>query len=101
MEGFVGWPEDVAARYRASGLWEGVTIGDMFARSARRSPDKLALVQGDQRLTYAELLARSGDRAAHLAGLGMRSEELVLMQLPNTIEFVVSYLALNMASATR
>ncbi len=60
MEGFVGWPEDVAARYRASGLWEGVTIGEMFARSARRSPDKLALVHGEQRLTYAVLLARSG-----------------------------------------
>ena len=96
MEGFVGWPEDVAARYRASGLWEGVTIGEMFARSARRSPDKLALVQGDQRLTYAELLARSKDRAARLAGLGLRSEDLVLMQLPNTLEFVVNYLALNM-----
>ena len=95
MEGFVGWPEDVAARYRASGLWEGVTIGEMFARSARRSPDKLALVQGEQRLTYAELFARSRDRAARLAGLGLRSEDLVLMQLPNTIEFVVSYLALN------
>ena len=96
MEGFVGWPEDVAARYRASGLWEGVTIGEMFARSARRSPDKLALVQGEQRLTYAELLARSKDRAARLAGLGLRSEDLVLMQLPNTLEFVVNYLALNM-----
>jgi 2,3-dihydroxybenzoate-AMP ligase len=95
MEGFVGWPEDVAARYRASGLWEGVTIGEMFARSARRLPDKPALVQGEQRLTYAELFAHSRDRAARLAGLGLRSEDLVLMQLPNTIEFVVSYLALN------
>jgi len=96
MEGFIGWPENLAARYRASGLWEGVSIGEMFARSARRSPDKVALVQGEQRLTYAELLARSSDRAARLAGLGLRSEDLALMQLPNTIEFVVSYLALNM-----
>jgi 2,3-dihydroxybenzoate-AMP ligase len=96
MEGFVGWPEDVAARYRASGLWEGVTIGEMFARSARRSPEKLALVQGDERLTYAALLARIQDRAARFAGVGLQRGELVLIQLPNTIEFVVSYLALNM-----
>jgi len=96
MEGFVGWPEDLAAHYRASGLWEGLTIGEMFARTARRSPDKVALVQGEQRLTYGELLARSRDRAARLAGLGLRSGDLVLMQLPNTIEFVVSYLAVNM-----
>jgi 2,3-dihydroxybenzoate-AMP ligase len=96
MEGFVGWPEDVAAHYRASGLWEGLTIGEMFARTARRSPDKLALVQGEQRLTYGALLRRSRDRAARLAGLGPRSGDLLLMQLPNTIEFVVSYLAVNM-----
>ena len=96
MEGYVGWPEDVAACYRTSGLWEGVTIGQMFARSARRWPEKRALVQGEQHLTYAALLARCEHRAACFAGLGLRPRELVLMQLPNTIEFVVSYLALNM-----
>jgi len=96
MEGFVGWPEDVAAQYRARGLWESVTIGEMFARGARRSPDKLALVHGDERLTYAALLARCQDRAAGFAAVGLRPGERVLMQLPNTVEFVVSYLALTM-----
>ena len=64
MDGFVGWPEDLAARYRATGLWEGVTVGEMVARSARRWPEKVALVHGDERLTYAALLARCRDRAA-------------------------------------
>jgi len=99
MEGVVGWPEDVAARYRAHGLWEGVTIGDMFARSARRSPAKVALVNGDERLTYAKLLERSQGRAAGLAAVGLKRGDLVLMQLPNTVEFVVSYLALSMLGA--
>ncbi|MCC7215608.1 MAG: AMP-binding protein [Burkholderiales bacterium] len=99
MEGFVGWPEDVAARYRASGLWEGITVGAMFARSVSRAPDKVALVRGPERLTYAELLARCKDRAAGFAGLGLACGDLVLMQLPNSVEFVVSYLALNMIGA--
>jgi len=99
MEGVVGWPEDVAARYRANGLWEGVTIGEMFARSARRSPAKVALVHGDERLTYAKLLERSQGRAAGLAAVGLKRGDLVLMQLPNTVEFVVSYLALSMLGA--
>jgi len=99
MEGVVGWPEDVAARYRASGLWEGVTVGEMFVRSARRSPGKVALVQGDERLSYATLLERSQRRAAGFAGVGLKRGDLVLMQLPNTVEFVVSYLALNMLGA--
>ena len=96
MKGFVGWPEDVAAHYRASGLWEGVTIGDMFARVARSSPDKLGLVQGNERFTYAALLALCQDRAARFAAVGLRPSDLVLMQLPNSVEFVVSYLALTM-----
>ena len=96
MKGVVGWPEDVAARYRAAGLWEGVTVGAMFARSARRTPDKVALVHGDVRVTYAELLARCEARAKGFAGLGLACGDLALMQLPNSVEFVVSYLALNM-----
>ena len=42
MEGFVGWPEDVAARYRADGLWEGVTVGEMFERTERAHLASLA-----------------------------------------------------------
>jgi len=96
MEGFVGWPEDVAADYRARGLWEGLTVGQVFARSATRSPHKVALVQGETRMTYADLLARSEDRAARLARLGLAPGSMALMQLPNSIEFVVTYLALNL-----
>lgn len=99
MEGFVGWPEDVAARYRAAGLWEGVTVGAMFARTARRAPSKVALVAGDERMTYAALLARSEARAAQFAGLGLACGDRVLLQLPNSAEFVVTYLALNMVGA--
>jgi 2,3-dihydroxybenzoate-AMP ligase len=99
MEGFVGWPADVAARYRAQGLWEGVTIGEMFARSAQRWPDKVAVVHNERRLTYAELLAASRDLAARLGGIGLRPSDRVLLQLPNTIDFVVSYLALNVLGA--
>src|SRR4029077_876947 len=95
MEGFVGWPADVAARYRAQGLWEGVTIGEMFARSAQTRPDKVAVLHGDRRLTYAQLLERARDLGARLAGIGLRPGERVLLQLPNTIDFIVAYLALN------
>lgn len=94
MDGFVGWPEDVAQRYRAAGLWEGLTLGAMFARTAARLPDKVAVVQGAQRLTYADVLARSERQAGALAGLGLARGDRVVMQLPNTIDFVVTYLAL-------
>jgi 2,3-dihydroxybenzoate-AMP ligase len=98
-EGIVGWPPEFAERYRNAGLWEGITVAEMLARSARRAPNKLALVQGDARLSYAELLARCQDRAARLEGIGLRRGERVLMQLPNTVDFVVTYFALNLIGA--
>jgi 2,3-dihydroxybenzoate-AMP ligase len=98
-EGIVGWPPEFAERYRNAGLWEGITVAEILARSARRAPNKLALVQGDARLSYAELLARCQDRAARLEGIGLRRGERVLMQLPNTVDFVVTYFALNLIGA--
>jgi non-ribosomal peptide synthetase component E (peptide arylation enzyme) len=53
MEGFVGWPADVAARPCAGSL-EGVAIGEMFARSAQTRPDKVAVPHGDRRSPYAQ-----------------------------------------------
>ncbi len=94
MNGFVGWPPELAAFYRRTGLWEGITLGEMVARTARRLPDKVALVAGSERLTYANLLARSGERAGQFAALGLQGGDRVLLQLPNTIDFVLTYLAL-------
>ena len=99
LEGFVGWPPELAERYSATGLWEGLTVDAMVERSARRRPDKTALVAGEQRLSYAELVARSRALAARLAALGLRAGERVLMQLPNSVEFVLAYLALNRLGA--
>ena len=91
--------EFVAASTEHRGLWEGLAIGEMFARSARRAPDRIAVVHGERRLTYAELLAAARVLAARLAGIGLRPRERVLVQLPNTIDFVVAYLALNVLGA--
>ena len=99
MEGFVPWPEELAARYRASRLWEGLTVAEMFERSARRWPDKVAVVHGEQRWSYSTLLERCRDLAGRLAALGLQCSDRVLLQLPNTLAFVTSYLALNMIGA--
>ncbi len=99
MEGFVAWPDDLAAHYRQVGLWEGLTLMQMFERTAQRTPDKLALVWADQRWTYAALQDRSRRLAVGLRRSGIRRGERVLMQLANTPDFVFTYLALNAIGA--
>ncbi len=95
LEGFVGWPEERAQRYRDEGLWEGLTVSEMVARTARRNPGKVAVVHGGRRITYEELIAESRRLALGLLALGLRPLDRAVMQLPNIPEFVTTYLALN------
>jgi 2,3-dihydroxybenzoate-AMP ligase len=94
LEGCVPWPEALAARYRADGVWEGLTIFEMVEHTARRLPDKTAVVHDAHRISYAELIATSTRLADGLYRLGIRPLDRVVMQLPNGLDFVFVYLAL-------
>ncbi len=92
-EGITPWPDAVAERYRSEGLWQGRTLGDAFAASARANADRTALVDGELALTYADLLDRVEACAARLIGRGLAPDERVVVQLPNHWTFVVLTLA--------
>ncbi len=62
----------------------------MVARTVARSPDKVALVAGEQRQTYADLDRASARLGAALLRQGIRPLDRVVLQLPNTPEFVHS-----------
>ena len=47
LKGCVPWPEEFARRYIEAGLWEGITVAEMVERTARRQPQKVAVVHGD------------------------------------------------------
>ena len=95
LRGCVPWPEEFAQRYTDSGLWEGITVAEMVERPARRQPQKVAVVHGDVRMTYAELIRSARQLAVGLVGLGLQPQDRVVVQLPNGPEFVTLYLALN------
>ncbi|MET9931008.1 MULTISPECIES: amino acid adenylation domain-containing protein [unclassified Streptomyces] len=69
------------------------TLAELFARQAARTPDTLATVFADERLTYAELDARAEALAAALRGRGARPEEIVAVALHRSTELVVALLA--------
>jgi 2,3-dihydroxybenzoate-AMP ligase len=99
LEGFVPWPPEAAQRYRAAGLWEGRTIARMVADSAAARPAKVAVIDGERQLSYSGLVERVDRLAWRLRREGLREQDRVVMQLPNTIEFVVAYLALTRLGA--
>ena len=99
LDGCVPWPADLAARYRARGWWEGITIAGMLARSAAHRPEKTALVCADQRLCYRELVETSDKLACRFLEAGIAPLDRVVVQLPNGPEFVHTYFALTRIGA--
>ena len=64
-------------------------VGDLLHRTARRYPDKLAVVAGDLRVTYAEFDV-AVNRAAHaLAGRGLVAGDRLALLSHNCWQFAV------------
>ncbi|MEV5716979.1 amino acid adenylation domain-containing protein [Amycolatopsis mediterranei] len=71
----------------------GACVHDLVARQAERTPDALAVVGADARLTYAELNARADRVAAHLAAAGAGPGAVIGVCLPRNTDLVVTLLA--------
>jgi amino acid adenylation domain-containing protein len=77
----------------------GACIHALFAAQAERTPDALAVVSGDDALTYAELDARANRLAHRLARLGAGPEVRVGICLERGPATVVAMLAVLKAGA--
>lgn len=91
------------AEYEALGWWEGISVDALFQRTAAQAPDDLALVdpinrvqldgQVPERLTWAAIRDRVERLAAALLDQGLRKDDIVCVQLPNTADAVILFLA--------
>jgi len=88
LEGFVPYPPALAEEYRRRGYWKGRTLGEHLDAWVARYAERIAIVAGDARIRYRELGARSFNAATHLAALGIRPRDRVVMQLNNIPEFL-------------
>lgn len=94
LEGAVGWPEELAARYREAGYWRGDTLGGLLRGWATAYGNATALVSGADLVSYRELDARADVLAAGLLARGIGAGDRLVVQLPNTGDFVVLLFAM-------
>jgi 2,3-dihydroxybenzoate-AMP ligase len=87
--GVVPWPAEFAARYRAAGYWRDRPLGDWLWDWAGEYADRVAIVDGAARLSFAELAGRADAVAVALRDNGLRRGDRIVVQLPNSWEFVV------------
>ena len=99
LNGFVPFPPEFAARYRAKGYWQDKSLAQEFAVVYQRFADRIAIVDGDRRLTYAELDQITTNLALNLLEIGLKPLDRVVPTLPNVHEFVLLYFALQKLGA--
>ena len=83
------------------------TLDVLFQRILARTPEALALIdppnkqritgQAPRSLTYAEADRAISALAAHFAEAGLPSHSVIALQLPNTVEFMLTVLAAHRA----
>lgn len=64
-----------------------VPLCSILAHHAAHDPSRLAIIMGDERLTYAELDARSTKRARFMQSHGVGQDDYVTVALPNGLDF--------------
>ncbi|MDV6273696.1 amino acid adenylation domain-containing protein [Rhodococcus erythropolis] len=69
------------------------TLSDILADRVRATPDAIAVVADDERVSYLELDRRSNRLARKLVDHGVQSESLVGIMLPKSVEMIVAAVA--------
>jgi 2,3-dihydroxybenzoate-AMP ligase len=99
LDGVVPYPPEFAARYRAKGYWEDRPMAHFFDDIVAQYAECVAFIAGDERITYRQLARKVERLALHLLALGVQPLDRFVMQLPNGVEFVCFYFALQKVGA--
>ena len=69
------------------------TVPEMLANVARANSDRIAVVDGARRVSYAELISRIDSLGLEFKQRGIVSGDRIALLLPNSLEFVLGYFA--------
>jgi fatty-acyl-CoA synthase len=75
-------------------IYESVSLGQVLEKGAAQVPDKIAVVDGDQRKTYRELNAMADALAASLSEIGLKKGDRIAIHMPNSLELMTAFYAL-------
>ena len=66
-------------------------------RHATNTPDKIALVEGNERVSYSDLMTRIQSVACYLQSLGLHPGDRILLSAQKELEFVYLYFAAHLS----
>ena len=66
-------------------------------KHATNTPDKIALVEGNERVSYSDLMTRIQSVACYLQSLGLHPGDRILLSAQKELEFVYLYFAAHLS----
>ncbi len=75
------------------------TLPDLFEATAARNPDKIALIEGANSISYGKLNATADKLADRLIRLGLKPGQIAGLWLPRGIDLLLAQLAITKAGA--
>ena len=100
---------DAVAGFHRAGWWSGETWADLLERHRREQPDRIALIDAPnratftygtpRRLTWAQVGVEVDRLARVLFEHGVRRDQVVGLQLPNSVELPIALLAITRLGA--
>ncbi|HDY7663450.1 TPA: AMP-binding protein [Vibrio vulnificus] len=94
LDGFVRKPSAQSEQYQAANLWRNSPLWQILHQGVEHHPDRIAVTDNHTSLSYLELANRVDRIAAGLREEGLVCGDSVVLQLANTLDFLVVFFAL-------
>ncbi|EGQ9880951.1 AMP-binding protein [Vibrio vulnificus] len=94
LDGFVRKPSVQSEQYQAANLWRNSPLWQILHQGVGCHPDRIAVTDNHTSLSYLELANRVDRIAAGLREEGLVCGDSVVLQLANTLDFLVVFFAL-------
>jgi acyl-coenzyme A synthetase/AMP-(fatty) acid ligase len=102
-------PKSNIEKYTRQGLWGDQKLHDLFYKNVARNPDAISLVDAPNkvelmghlplRLTHTELNDKIESMTSTFLQLGVKKDDILLVQMPNIVELVYVYMAVSRIGA--
>jgi 2,3-dihydroxybenzoate-AMP ligase len=93
LKGLVPYPESFIRKYKEKGYWIDRTIGEEFDQFVRNHADRVALAHNGKYVTYRGMEERVNRLALHFVRAGLKTYDIMILQLPNEPEFAYCFFA--------
>jgi len=83
MEGCVPWPEEFVKEYKEKGYWEDIPLGDHFDQWVEKYAERTAIAGQGKEVTFRQMGVNVTRLAYHMAKMGIKTYDPVIIQLFN------------------